>query len=190
MNITDVLDEPVLVLNKNWQYIAVATAREAVSSLFTGSTTAVDPETYAMYTFEDWIERGVKPGALFIHSQHIDFEIPEVIVLAEFDKIPQRSLRYSKRSVLHRDGHTCQYCGLQLVEGLTIDHVLPRCQGGQTEWINCVACCIKCNTKKAHRTPEQAKMRLRRQPVKPSYALDHAVKTLAKIKPTWAKFVS
>ena len=81
----DVLEEPVLVLNKNWQYVAVSTAREALSALFAGVASAIDPETYAIYTFEDWVERGVHPGRPFLHGVKIDFEIPEVIVLSEFE---------------------------------------------------------------------------------------------------------
>jgi len=185
----DVLDEPVLVLNKNWQYIAVTTAREALSSLYTEASTAVDPESYALYTFEDWVERGVKPGKPFLHGVHIDFEVPEVIILVEFDKALQKTLRYSKHAVFTRDKHTCQYCGLQLTSKLTIDHVIPRSQNGVTKWTNCVACCERCNTKKADRTPEQAGMRLKKQPVKPSDNLDIAIHRLRVRKPAWAKFI-
>lgn len=65
-------------------------------------------------------------------------------------------VRYSKRGVLARDCHRCAYCGRR---GTTIDHVLPRCQGGKSTWLNCVAACEKCNGAKKGRTPEQAGMK-------------------------------
>lgn len=64
---------------------------------------------------------------------------------------------YSKPNLMARDRHTCAYCNKRAT---TVDHVLPRCQGGKSTWMNCVAACVKCNSKKKGRTPEQAKMRL------------------------------
>ena len=78
---------------------------------------------------------------------------------------------YSKPSLLRRDRHTCAYCGRR---GDTVDHVLPRSQGGRTTWLNCVAACVKCNSRKRDRTPTQAGMRLRWEPFVP---------TLAQIRP-------
>lgn len=71
---------------------------------------------------------------------------------------------YSKRGVLARDNHTCGYC---LGEADTVDHVVPRCQGGRSIWENVVASCFGCNSKKGGRTPAQAGMVLRIRPVVP-----------------------
>ena len=55
-----------------------------------------------------------------------------------------------KELVLERDGHKCAYCGaLPRPSRLTIDHVLPRAEGGADEADNLVACCEPCNTAKA-----------------------------------------
>lgn len=72
---------------------------------------------------------------------------------------------FSKTNVLRRDYYRCAYCGRT---GRTIDHVLPRAQGGKTTWLNCVAACLKCNGDKADRTPEQAGMRLEIEPWVPT----------------------
>lgn len=72
---------------------------------------------------------------------------------------------FSKTNVLRRDHYRCAYCGRT---GRTIDHVLPRAQGGETTWLNCVAACLKCNGDKADRTPEQAGMRLEIEPYVPT----------------------
>lgn len=185
------LQEPVLVLNRGWTYIAVATAAEAIKDLFTGVSTAVDEETFAVYTFDDWVERGVKPGKPFIQTPKFRVEVPEVIVLSNFDKIPRKSIHYSKYHVYRRDRYTCQYCGSQLKrEQLTIDHVLPRSQGGQTSWQNCVTCCGPCNAEKADRTPEQAGMKLRKAPAKPQWSIEMAVRRMnVKRKESWSKFI-
>lgn len=61
----------------------------------------------------------------------------------------------SKRGVLVRDRYTCAYCGRSAT---TVDHVTPRCQGGLSTWVNLVAACVDCNSRKKGRTPKQAGM--------------------------------
>jgi len=76
----------------------------------------------------------------------------------------------SRRGVIVRDRETCQYCGMQLGRNhLTIDHVIPRAHGGQTDWDNVVAACRDCNHRKGGRTPEQANMPLLSTPRQPQY---------------------
>ena len=70
----------------------------------------------------------------------------------------------SKKGVLRRDNHQCGYCGKPAT---TVDHVLPSSRGGELTWENSVAACLKCNGKKANRTPEEAHMRLQFVPAKP-----------------------
>ena len=95
---------------------------------------------------------------------------PEVIVLREYAEQPKRRVAFSRQNLCRRDGFGCQYCGRQLgLQGLTIDHVLPRSRGGGTTWENCVASCSECNHRKADRTPREAGMRLRNQPQPPRW---------------------
>lgn len=77
---------------------------------------------------------------------------------------------YSRTALLRRDRHTCAYCGGRRGRGNTVDHVIPRCQNGETSWTNCVAACGKCNSDKKGRTPQQAGMRLRFEPFVPTLA--------------------
>jgi hypothetical protein len=69
--------------------------------------------------------------------------------------------RYSKRGVLERDSYLCGYCGN---DATTVDHIVPRCDGGISTWLNVVAACQKCNQKKGGRTPERAGMKLKTIP--------------------------
>lgn len=72
---------------------------------------------------------------------------------------------YSKSGILRRDNYTCAYCGRSAT---TIDHVVPRCQGGRSTWDNTVASCLKCNSSKGGRTPAQAGMKLQWEPFVPT----------------------
>ena len=42
----------------------------------------------------------------------------------------------------------------------TVDHIVPRSRGGGLTWENAVAACLRCNHRKANRTPEEAGMEL------------------------------
>ena len=78
---------------------------------------------------------------------------------------------FSRQSVIKRDQSLCQYCGIKLSSSqITIDHVLPRAQGGITSFINCVVACKTCNNKKDNKTPEQANMKLLKKPSHPSFS--------------------
>ncbi|MHC5082649.1 MAG: HNH endonuclease [Planctomycetota bacterium] len=50
---------------------------------------------------------------------------------------------------------------------MSLDHVVPRRQGGLVSWENIVCACMKCNVKKGGRTPAQARMKLIKKPEKP-----------------------
>ena len=65
-------------------------------------------------------------------------------------------IRESLRLALYcRDGFRCVYCGRQVDfmltrsngthPGLELDHIEPRCWGGQTEPWNLATCCLECN---------------------------------------------
>lgn len=179
------LRNKTLVLNKTWQPVHVATVRDAIVLLFKGAARAVCHNTYQTYDFDDWLE--VPPnGNGSVRSKNIIVPAPYVIVLLTYDKIPRVST-FSKRNVLKRDKHTCQYCGQQ-GRYLTIDHVLPKSRGGQSNWKNVVAACEPCNKKKANKTPEEAGMRLLNKPYKPNLSIASMIKKQSSPNPIWKKF--
>lgn len=64
--------------------------------------------------------------------------------------------------VLARDGLWCRYCCAPVADGdLTIDHIVPRSQGGSDKPHNLVVACRSCNSRKGARTPAAAGMTLR-----------------------------
>jgi 5-methylcytosine-specific restriction endonuclease McrA len=91
--------------------------------------------------------------------------VPSVIRLIEYIHIPFERKSLSRKNILLRDHNTCQYCGhIFPPQELTLDHVLPRARGGDSNWDNLVACCRRCNNRKGNRTPDEAGMRLLKKP--------------------------
>ena len=135
--------------------------------------------------------RKLRPGDGEDHIQAVRFKlrVPEVVALSDYDRLPVAHVTFSRRNIFKRDHYACQYCGSQPgSEELTIDHVVPRAQGGVSSWENCVLACMACNKRKADRTPEQARMRLRKQPVRPAWKplyADHGMRM-----ESWSKFIS
>jgi 5-methylcytosine-specific restriction endonuclease McrA len=105
-----------------------------------------------------------------VRSAYLTMRIPAVIRLRERVSKKQKVVKFSRINVYARDGYRCQYCGEHCsTRELTYDHVVPRSQGGKTNWTNIVSCCIECNSWKGGRTPEQAKMKLIKKPAQPSH---------------------
>lgn len=166
----DILGQSALVLNRHWQPIHVTTVVRALVMLWNESARVVEPEEYRLYTWEEWAELEPFPGAPCIRSARARLRVPEVVCLSHYDRLPATAVTFSRRNVAKRDHHTCQYCGAQPGwEQVTMDHVVPRSQGGASSWTNCVAACVACNARKADRTPDQAGMRLRRRPSRPEW---------------------
>lgn len=89
--------------------------------------------------------------------------------------VPPAAPVLNKQALMERDEGRCAYCGKQLsLSEVTMDHVIPRSQGGQSTWENLVCACSQCNTRKANRTPEQAGMKLHSKPFVPKVRLRHA----------------
>lgn len=48
-----------------------------------------------------------------------------------------------------------------LVDGFTVDHVLPKCRGGKDEWHNFIPACLSCNAQKREKTADEYRSWLR-----------------------------
>lgn len=183
------LSQPTLVLNQSWVAIDTTPVRNALCLLFKGTALAVQPDTYEVHCFDSWSDLRVGPHEPQVQTVRFGIRIPEVITLTRYNRVPLKSVSFSRRNLFRRDEHTCQYCGVQPGVGdLTIDHVLPRSRGGKTSWTNCVLACSACNIRKANRTPSQARMTLRCRPGPPKRRPAMGVPT-GQIRDSWAKFV-
>ena len=184
-----VLKRPTLVLNRNWQAVHIATVSRALVMLYRDAARVVDPRDYQTYDWSDWARQRPAEGDAFVQGVSLQIRVPEVLTLTEYDAVPTASVAFSRRNIFKRDKFTCVYCGVQPgTDELTIDHVTPRAHGGQSTWDNCVLACLTCNHRKADRTPEQAGMRLRKQPQRPNWKPVYALNS-APVE-SWTKFVS
>ena len=101
---------------------------------------------------------------------HFNMGMPAVVRLTHGISAHKKRIKFSRQNVLARDKFQCQYCGAHGRDVvLTFDHVVPRSQGGRTEWENIVMACQACNARKADLTPVEAGMFLRIQPVRPTW---------------------
>lgn len=189
----DVLDRPVLVLNRCWQAINVCSVRRAVTLLCAGHAAVVDENNgeFNTYDFGGWCAvSAAAPGGGMIHSPSLSLRRPTIIVLASYDRLPGKEVRYSRGNVFYRDKHTCQYCRQRLDRSeLNIDHVIPRDRGGQTTWTNVVCSCLRCNSLKGNRTPEEAGMTLLKPPRKPLWQPFLEMQFAKSYDPSWRHFL-
>lgn len=103
-----------------------------------------------------------------LKSVSFTMKCPAVVRLLKYVKGNRHRVKFSRINVFSRDNFQCQYCGSQPgTRNLTYDHVVPKSRGGKTNWENIVTACLPCNSKKADRTPKEAKMKLRTVPAKP-----------------------
>lgn len=113
-----------------------------------------------------------------VRSPTREYKVPSIIRLNKHVYVKRRGMRLSRKNLLYRDKFTCQYCGKVLPTAkLNMDHVQPKSRGGKTTWENIVAACIVDNSRKGNKTPEEAGMRLMRQPSAPVWTLRDEIRS-------------
>ena len=192
------LDSNVLVLNKHYAAVRVVSARRALTLLFKGiaDVVALEDEQYASYDFDSW--RALSEYRSKFQRDHhewvqcIKFElaIPRIVRLLFYDRLPRQGVKFNRRNIFARDRNRCQYCGKRFsTSELSLDHVLPRSQGGEANWTNIVCCCVKCNVKKGGRTPDEANMKLITKPVKPARSPVVTLRLNSQKYASWKQFL-
>lgn len=171
------LNANVLVLNRLYMAIRVITARRAFSLLSRDLAEVVSPSregtAYTSYDFDSWTELSgyrelFTPDYDWVKTVRMDIAVPKIIRLLGYDRLPKQTVKLNRRNIYARDSNLCQYCGNKFpTSELTLDHVLPRSQGGISSWENLVCACVACNSRKGGRTPSQAHMKLIRKAVRP-----------------------
>lgn len=189
----------VLVLNRFFMAVHISSARRAFLLLYRELAEVIQVEDghYANYDFPSWCEISTfracekMPHEDWIRTVNYEIQVPRVIRLLQFDRVPRQTLRFNRRNLFARDGHCCQYCGRNYpTSQLSLDHVLPRSRGGETSWENVVCSCVRCNTKKGGRTPKEARMKLITEPAKPKHSPLMAVKLNNPKYESWKAFLS
>ncbi len=142
---------PTLLLNFTYEPLRVIDWKKAVILIFLGKAEAISSYDKV------------------IRSVSFSMPLPAVVRLLKYVKNGRKTyMRFSRENVFIRDNYTCQYCGKKFPPSqLTYDHVIPKSRGGATDWTNIVTCCKRCNRIKGGRTPEEAGMKLIKQPRRP-----------------------
>lgn len=156
-----------LVLNATHQPLAVVPVRRAVLLVLKEKAEVVVPDHQVF------------------RSERLTIDAPSVVRLRYFVKVPFRARApLTRRAVFARDDWRCQYCG---APAENLDHVIPRSRGGLHVWENVVASCRRCNARKENRLPQEAGLRLARQPFAPA---DGFRLSLGRVEPAWEPFLS
>jgi 5-methylcytosine-specific restriction endonuclease McrA len=140
----------VLVLNQNYEPMLVTNAKKAVILVFCGKAEIVEYNAFE------------------IRSVYISGPHPSIVRLLRYIKVPRKRAVLSRRNIIKRDQHTCQYCG-DTRGPFSVDHVIPKFKGGPDIWENLVCACVKCNMRKGGRTLEEAHLKLLSQPRRPNH---------------------
>lgn len=146
------MEARALLLNASFQPLQVITWQKALQLFFSGKVEIVESS-----------DRMIRSVSLVIR-------MPIVIRLLKYIPPNRRKnvVKFTRNNVLLRDHFTCQYCGKKPPHHqLTLDHVIPVVKGGLKTWDNMVAACKNCNVKKGGRTPEEAQMKLLKNPKQP-----------------------
>jgi 5-methylcytosine-specific restriction endonuclease McrA len=162
----------VLLLDSTYEPLRIISWMKAMSLIVAGNAEVLEEDDNSV-----------------IRSVKVTYKMPCVIrQLSKFKR--KRDTKFSRLNLYLRDRWTCQYCGdKKLTKELTFDHVIPKNQGGLTNWINIVAACRSCNNNKADRTPEEAGMRLLNQPFKPVWLPAQVVIRQTNIPDKWMNYL-
>lgn len=161
----------VLLLNAGYEALTALPARRAVVMLLCGKADVVHDH----------------PEAHLVRSATESVRVPSVIRLREYVHIPYRAqIPMTRAALMHRDGHRCGYCGARAD---TIDHVVPRSRGGAHGWENCVACCAKCNHRKADKLLGELGWTLRHRLEAPRGRTWRLVSSIREMGPHWEDYL-
>ena len=146
-----VINRSVLMLNQNYEPLTICSARRAIVLMFQGKAEMIETA-----------------DSLKIHTVDTAYDVPSVVRLWRYRKVPYKRIMLTRKNVIVRDKHRCQYCGASKGP-MTVDHVIPKTGNGSDTWENLVCACTKCNNKKGDRTLEEAGMKLLKRPKRPTF---------------------
>lgn len=145
------MNAKVLILNQNYEPLSVINVRKAIILLYLGKAELI-----------------ASADGKLVRSVSVAMPFPSIVRLSVFVRVPYKRIILSRKNILRRDAHKCQFCGRSDLP-LTVDHVFPVSRGGEESWENLVCACVDCNNRKGDRTPDEAGMPLLRKPMRPNH---------------------
>jgi len=128
--------------------------------------------TFSTHDFESWRDLSANaPDHEVVTTISFKIQIPRVIVLLVFDRLPKKEVKFTRHNVFERDKNTCQYCG-ELFDRSDLNSGSHRAArpwrdhdlGKRGLLLH------PCNTRKGNRLPREAHMSLIRKPKRPEVA--------------------
>ncbi len=167
------MNTPVLVLNQNYEPLHICNARRALVLVLGGKAEVLQEDL-----------------DVHLHTSTNDYTVPSVVRMMYLVHRPRPRVKLTRREIFLRDNYTCQYCG-KVTHDLTLDHVHPKSRDGKHTWENLVSACKECNHRKGGRTPEEARMRLRKSPTEPRAGAYYAIQRRLAERPRtdWLPFI-
>jgi 5-methylcytosine-specific restriction endonuclease McrA len=195
------LESSVLVLNKFYAAVHIVNVKRAFALLFKESAevVSIDNGQYNSYDFSSWVDVSAFKAEYelpdedpyeSIRTFSIEIRVPKIIRLVVYDKLPKARVKFNRKNIFARDKNICQYCGKRFpTSELSLDHVVPRTQGGISTWKNIVCACTDCNKHKGGRRPVEAGMKLIRKPVQPKHCPIIQLKLGSNKYQSWRQFL-
>ena len=192
------LASSVLLLNRLYMALRVISAKRALTLMYRklAEVVAVEDGKFLSYNFTDWVEVSAAKAVFephahdWIRTVRFQIAVPKIVRLLVYDKVPRVSVKLNRRNLFARDQNRCQYCGRRFPSSeLSLDHVIPRSQGGTTCWENVVCACTRCNVRKGGRLPEEAQMTLVAKPTRPRRSPVLTIKLSDSRYASWKQFL-
>jgi len=101
-----VLNEPVLVLNRNWQPVTFLPVQVAIVNVMRDMASVLDAQNYLLLTFEEWAVSEPDTDR-WIKTARDPIPAPEVIVLKKYGERPPRKIVFNRPNLAKRDAHQC-----------------------------------------------------------------------------------
>ena len=164
-----ILNRKVLLLNQSYEPLMIIGAKRAILLMLAQKV--------------DMVEKYQE----LIHSMRLDIPLPSVVRLKEYARLHRKEIVLSRKNILRRDNHTCQYCGINSTR-MTIDHIIPKQKGGLDTWENLITACVKCNSDKGNQLLHEVGMVLLSKPKRPS-AVIHLQKNVKHYQKMWRPYL-
>lgn len=166
----------VLLLNASYEPLGVVSLPRALRMVWQRSAEVLEND-----------------GDRTLRTVRFTFQCPSVVRLYDYVNVRKRRRASGgmRTKILIRDRYRCQYCAKKgTASDLTLDHIMPRSRGGQSNPENLCASCHECNQRKGDRTPDEARMPLLSNPSAMWHDLDlTALHHAAASRPEWRKYL-
>jgi len=127
-----------------------------------------------------------------VRGEKATFPFPSILRLRYYVNQPRRGMTWTRRAVLARDNHVCQYCGASLPRSSiesTVDHIIPKSRGGKSTWSNTCAACKPCQLRKRDKSMHEAGMRFANPKFEPKTPRGDYLMVASDYPQSWKKYL-